>query len=66
METYCGTPLNMAPEIMNQQSYTYKVDIWSIGIILCYLLTGSYPFYASTKPALISLIEAGHYALKTA
>ena len=65
MQTYCGTPLNMAPEIMTSQSYTYKVDIWSIGILLCFLLTGQYPFYATTKPDLIRTIEAGTYALKT-
>ena len=42
--TYCGTPLNMAPEIMNGRPYTYKVDIWSIGVLIFLLLTGGYPF----------------------
>jgi len=39
METYCGTPLNMAPEIMLRQPYSQNVDIWSIGVLLYYLLT---------------------------
>ena len=46
MQTYCGTPLNMAPEIMHRQTYTYKADIWSIGVLIFYILTGCYPFFA--------------------
>ena len=30
--SYCGTPLNMAPEIMEGNEYDSKVDIWSFGI----------------------------------
>jgi serine/threonine protein kinase len=49
MKTYCGTPLNMAPEIMNRKGYTYKADIWSCGVLIFLLITGVYPFFAKSK-----------------
>lgn len=42
--TYCGTPLNMAPEMLNGRSYTYKADVWSLGTIIFELLIGQSPF----------------------
>ena len=39
-----GTPLYIAPEIIEPNPYTHKVDIWSFGIILYELATGKTPF----------------------
>eukprot|EP00930_Biecheleria_cincta_P033592 TRINITY_DN2327_c0_g2_i1.p1 TRINITY_DN2327_c0_g2~~TRINITY_DN2327_c0_g2_i1.p1 ORF type:complete len:944 (-),score=170.29 TRINITY_DN2327_c0_g2_i1:258-2876(-) len=39
-----GTPHYMAPEMI-EGSYDEKVDLFSIGIILCQLFTGWHPFY---------------------
>lgn len=36
---YVGTHLYMSPEQINGQGYNYKVDIYSLGIILFELLT---------------------------
>jgi len=44
LNSIAGTPINMAPEIMNRRSYTLKADIWSIGVLLYNLMTGSFPF----------------------
>lgn len=63
MHTYCGTPLNMAPEIMNGRAYTYKADIWSIGVLIFLMLTGAYPFVANNKPQLAARIDKGFYAI---
>jgi serine/threonine-protein kinase ULK/ATG1 len=32
VETILGSPLNMAPEVLDHQSYNSKADIWSIGV----------------------------------
>lgn len=47
--TYCGTPINMAPEVLNRGVYNYKADIWSLGTILFELLTGKSPFKEATN-----------------
>jgi fused-like protein len=43
-----GTPLYIAPEILQNRPYTHKVDIWSFGIILYELAIGRTPFYAQS------------------
>ena len=42
-----GTPYYIAPEVV-QQSYSAEADLWSIGVILHQLLTGSSLFEASS------------------
>ncbi len=32
-DTYCGTPITMAPEIINGDKYDQKTDIFSLGVI---------------------------------
>ncbi|KAH9324313.1 hypothetical protein KI387_004491 [Taxus chinensis] len=46
-ETMCGSPLYMAPEIMLEQKYDAKADLWSVGTILFQLVTGKTPFSGS-------------------
>eukprot|EP00927_Polykrikos_kofoidii_P066539 TRINITY_DN62118_c0_g1_i1.p1 TRINITY_DN62118_c0_g1~~TRINITY_DN62118_c0_g1_i1.p1 ORF type:complete len:520 (-),score=66.65 TRINITY_DN62118_c0_g1_i1:97-1656(-) len=47
MKTVCGTDGYMAPEIRGTEGYTSKVDLWSVGVILFHLLTGTMPFHES-------------------
>ena len=63
MNTYCGTPINMAPEIMRKDPYTYKVDIWSTGTMLFEMLTGFAPFNGMNKADLQANINIGFYKI---
>ncbi|XP_010527585.1 PREDICTED: serine/threonine-protein kinase ATG1t isoform X2 [Tarenaya hassleriana] len=44
VETVCGSPFYMAPEILQFQRYNQKADMWSLGAILFELLHGYPPF----------------------
>ncbi|XP_020108602.1 serine/threonine-protein kinase ATG1c-like isoform X2 [Ananas comosus] len=55
-ETLCGTPLYMAPEVMQVQKYDAKADLWSVGIILFQLVTGQAPFNGSNQIQLLQNI----------
>ena len=44
-----GSPMYMAPELVLEQKYDAKVDIWSIGVITHILLTGCPPFFGQSK-----------------
>ncbi len=39
-----GTPAYIAPEIINDEGYSYPVDIWSAGVVLYAMLEGAVPF----------------------
>lgn len=44
MDTLCGTPMYMAPELIYEKKYRVNSDIWSIGIIFFQLLYGYFPY----------------------
>ena len=45
--TICGTPIYLAPEIINNIGHDEKIDIWGVGVLLFELLTGEPPWEGS-------------------
>ena len=42
--TLCGSPYYMAPEVCDRERYGPAVDLWSAGVVMYILLTGSPPW----------------------
>ncbi|XP_053257985.1 serine/threonine-protein kinase 36 isoform X2 [Podarcis raffonei] len=51
-----GTPLYMAPELVEEKPYDHTADLWSVGCILYELCVGTPPFYTNSIFQLVSLI----------
>ena len=56
LDLVLGSPLYMAPEIIQNKVYNEKVDIWSIGVITYMLLSGSNPFPGKSKEQVKDMI----------
>src|SRR6202030_125941 len=42
-DDFAGTPLYLAPEVFEGHARTKATDIYSLGVLLYHLVTGSYP-----------------------
>jgi len=59
--TMVGTPYYISPEIINNESYSFKTDIWSVGVILYELCALRPPFDGNSLPGLAMRIVQGKY-----
>jgi eukaryotic-like serine/threonine-protein kinase len=59
----CGTPLYMAPEVLRGESASVQSDIYSIGILLYRLVTGSFPVEANSMHEVSLMYERGEATL---
>lgn len=53
---FVGTPLYMAPEVFGGQPRSKSTDIYSLGVLLYYLVSKAYPVEGSTRTE----VERGH------
>ncbi|XP_056150166.1 calcium/calmodulin-dependent protein kinase type IV [Lampris incognitus] len=44
LTTQCGSPAYAAPELLAHRKYGPKVDVWSVGVSMFAMLTGTLPF----------------------
>ena len=56
-QTMLGSPIYMAPEVLKEEIYTLKADIWSLGVVLFEMLFGYCPFESSSISQLINVIK---------
>lgn len=47
MNLIVGSPVYVAPEIFSQDGYDFKVDIYSLGVVLYQIIAGLIPFEPS-------------------
>jgi serine/threonine protein kinase len=60
----CGTPAYIAPEILLNKGYEgFGVDVWSAGVVLYAMLSGTVPFKGSNIKELHNLIISGNYPI---
>lgn len=57
--TNCGTAAYIAPEILRGEGYDYRVDIWSLGVLISELVSGKTPFQAANTQKLYENIVRG-------
>jgi len=61
METACGTPYYVAPEVLMSTGYDKEVDLWSVGVITYLLLCGFPPFYGESLPEVFEQIMKAEF-----
>jgi serine/threonine protein kinase len=52
-----GSPSYLAPEVLEQKPYGKECDIWSIGIVIFGMLSGTLPFYDEDYSVLFEKIK---------
>ena len=60
LNTFAGTPYYIAPEII-QGAYSKECDIWSLGVLMYFLLSGRQAFHAITVSNVFENIVNGNY-----
>ncbi|KAH8058777.1 serine/threonine kinase [Aureococcus anophagefferens] len=64
LDTQCGTPGYVAPEILKGAKYGTEVDMWSCGVIVYILLGGYPPFHDDNHAILYRKIKAADYTFE--
>jgi calcium/calmodulin-dependent protein kinase I len=65
MQTACGTPFYVAPDVLLGGGYGPSVDCWSAGVLLYVLLSGRLPFSADNDADLFRLIMKAELVFKS-
>jgi serine/threonine protein kinase len=56
MQTTCGSPAYVSPEIIKEEPYTAAADIWSAGVLLYAMVCGQLPFDGDNLTSMLQAI----------
>jgi NIMA (never in mitosis gene a)-related kinase len=59
VQTVTGTPYYLSPEIASNKPYSFKSDVWSLGVLLYEMCSLKMPFNAQSLDLLLSSIKKG-------
>lgn len=63
LTTYCGSLYFAAPELLRATPYRGpEIDVWSLGVVIYVMVTGSVPFDDKSMPGLHDKIKRGRVA----
>lgn len=64
LKTPCGSPFYAPPEVIRGEQYDgFKGDVWSLGVVLYTMTTGSLPWTNLQAPGLYNQISNGTYII---
>lgn len=55
LKQLCGSPHYVAPELI-RRCYSFKVDLWALGVVVFLMLYGKYPFEGADQRAIVQAI----------
>lgn len=63
LKSQVGSPHFVAPEVLREHPYGPKIDVWSCGVIIHFMLTGTYPFAGKTVQETLERVCEGTFSM---
>ena len=61
----CGTLGYVSPEVLLEEGYNHEVDMFSLGVVLFFLVTGQLPFDDNSDQRIIDMTVVNDIPIKS-